>query len=306
LPKWAKPQIDPKGNITVSFGQGGKELLFVAHLDEIGFEITKLQEDGSANVRVRGGFFGSLFEAHPVLVHTPTARIPAIIAPRPGYGTATTAQPDVNALTVYFGTNSAAATKALGIQEGQGVSIPKHFLKLAGTRAAGRSMDDRVGCTALVLALQQLNPATLKNRVTFAWSVEEETGLDGAAFMATRLKPDYVFAVDTFVSSDAPLDNPYIAYAKLGSGAVLRGLDSTTLVSPALITRIQEQARWAKIPLQIGATQGGTDASAFMSRGAFDIGLSWPGRYSHSPVEVMDERDLDALTRLITTLATGF
>jgi putative aminopeptidase FrvX len=167
-------------------------------------------------------------------------------------------------------------------------------------------MDDRAGSAALILALRQTDPATVKNRVTFAWVVEEEIGLNGAAFLASRMTPDHAFAVDTFVSTDAPLDVQHLAHAELGKGAVLRGLDSRTVTPATTIDRIVSIAQEANIPLQIGVTQGGTDASAFSAAGAVDAGLSWPGRYSHSPVEVIDRRDLEALAKLIATLARQF
>ena len=70
--------------------------------------------------------------------------------------------------------------------------------------------------------------------------------------------------------------------------------------------RIVSMAKENAIPLQIGVTGGGTDASPFSSKGAVDAGLSWPGRYSHSPVEVMDRRDLESLTRLLVVLAQKY
>ena len=167
-------------------------------------------------------------------------------------------------------------------------------------------MDDRNGSTALLQALSRIDPATITNRVTFVWSVEEETGLAGAAFIAERERFDTVFAVDTFVSSDSPVDSRRIAYAPLGGGAVLRGLDNRTLVSPEVMDRITGLAKENSIPLQIGVTGGGTDASPFSAKGAVDVGLSWPGRYSHSPVEVMDRRDLESLTRLLVVLAQKY
>ena len=69
--------------------------------------------------------------------------------------------------------------------------------------------------------------------------------------------------------------------------------------------RVRRIAEAAGIPLQIGLTQGGTDGTAFTFWGAPNQGLSWPGRYSHSPGEVLDLRDLDALTRLIVEVATA-
>ncbi len=306
LPSWAKPQVDERGNVTVTFGSGGKPLIFVAHMDEVGFEITSLAPDGTAAVRTRGGMYLSLFEAHPVLVQTAVGHVPAVLAPRIGYTTAKTAQPEVEALSIYFGTTSAAETTALGVAAGQGVTIRKAFARLGTHRATGRAMDDRNGSTALLLALNQVDPKSVNNQVTFAWVVEEEIGLAGAAHIASASKFDTAFAVDTFVSTDTPVDIQRLAMAKLGGGAVLRVLDSRTIVPPHIVDRIVTIARDAKIPIQLGTTSGGTDASAFSAGGAIDVGLSWPGRYSHSPVEVMDARDLDALVQLILAVARAY
>lgn len=275
-------------------------------MDEVGFDITRIAADGTAAIRSRGGMYLSLFEAHPVLVQTPNGPVPAIVAPRQGYTVAKEAQPDREALYVYFGTATDAETAALGVAVGQSLTIRKQFMRLGPHRATGRAMDDRVGSTALLQALQKIDPKTLTNQVTFAWAVEEETGLAGAAYLASKMKVDTAFAVDTFVSTDTPVDIQRLAGAKLGQGAVLRILDSRTIVSPPIVDRILSIAKTAKIPLQLGTTSGGTDASAFSAAGAIDVGLSWPGRYSHSPVEVMDARDLDALVNLIIALAKQY
>lgn len=306
LPLWAKPTIDEAGNVIVSAGSGGKELVFIAHMDEVGFEITAIRDDGSAAIKVRGGVYLSLYEAHPVLVQTSGGMVNGFIAPRNGYATATRAQPEIDALLVYFGTRTAAETRALGVAEGQALTVRKAFAEMAAPRATGRSMDDRAGMSAVVMAMSYINPANLKNRVTFAFSVGEEVGLDGAVALAKRLRPQVAFAVDTFVSTDAPLDLQYLAHAPLGSGAVLRGMDNRTVVPADTMDRIVKLARENRVPLQIGVTQGGTDASAFAANGAIDVGLSWPGRYSHSPVEVIDSRDLESLAALIAALAQQF
>ncbi len=306
LPAWARPEIDAKGNITVSFGHGGKELLFIAHMDEVGFEITDIRDDGSAAIKVAGGVYLSLYEAHPVRVMTPAGPVAAVIAPRTAYGSASRSQPELASLGLYFGTQTAAETRSLGVQPGQTLTVRKSLVALAPPRATGRSMDDRVGVAALLLALRQIDPAKVANRVTFAFSVDEEVGLGGARALAERLQPQVAFAIDTFVSTETPLDLPYLAHAPLGRGPVLRGVDSRTLVPARVIDRITALAAAQRIPLQINVTQGGTDASAFAARGAIDVGLSWPGRYSHSPVEVVDQRDLDALVRLIGLLAQQY
>jgi putative aminopeptidase FrvX len=95
------------------------------------------------------------------------------------------------------------------------------------------------------------------------------------------------------------------AYAPLGRGAVIRGLDNSAIAPLAEMDRILGIARAQRIPIQVGATNGGTDGSDFVRYGALHVSLSWPGRYSHSPVEVLDLRDLQALERLIYAIATA-
>lgn len=306
LPAWAKPTVDDKGNLSITFGKGGNSLLFVAHLDEIGFEITGIQPDGTATLRDVGGMYLSLYEAQPVHVHGAQGIIPAIIAPRAKYAVAIAAQPDAGSLRLYFGTGSAEKTRALGVAVGQSVTVRKQFVELAGNRATGRAMDDRAGIAAVLLALKKIDPDKVGHRVTVAFSVEEEIGLVGAAAIATRVKPDYAFAIDTFVSTDAPSDPQYLAFAPLGHGPVLRGMDNRILTPAAAMDRIIRVAKQAKIPLQIGVTQGGVDSAAFSAGGAVDVGLSWPGRYSHSGVELIDRRDLDQLADLLAEMMQRF
>ena len=110
--------------------------------------------------------------------------------------------------------------------------------------------------------------------------------------------------MDTFVSTDSPFDTKRIAHNPLGSGALLRAWDNSSATPPDTIDRLVALAKLHAIPMTIGVTSGGTDASAFSRHGGVDVGLSWPGRYSHSPAEVTDLRDIDALVKLIVAVAT--
>jgi putative aminopeptidase len=302
---WAKPSTDERGNVVVTFGEGVAEKVFLAHMDEIGYEIVAIRQDGSATLRARGGMYDSLYEAHPVLVHAGSGRVPAVLSPRPGYAGAETASPRPEDMTAWFGADSAEAVKALGVAVGDALTVRKRFAALAGARATGRSMDDRSGVAILLSALAKIDPALSTGRTTFVWSVAEETGLAGATFVASTITPVAAFAVDTFVSTDGPFDTRRLAYAPLGQGCVLRGMDSSTITAPALVDRLVDLAGRQAIPMHIGITAGGTDASPFSRYGAMDVGLSWPGRYSHSPVEVIDQRDFDAVVRLVVAAVTS-
>jgi putative aminopeptidase len=306
LPAWAKPQVDAKGNLIVTFGQGGREIAFVAHTDELGYEITAIQEDGTATVRKRGGFFDSLLEAHPVLVHTGRGQVPAIVAPRPNYQRASESQPKAEDILIDFGTTSRQQTEGLGVAKGDTATVHKSFARLAGTRGSARAIDDRAGCAALLAAIARIDPAKVTNRMTFAWVVEEETGLAGSGALAERLHPEFVFAVDTFVSSDSPVDPQRMALIPLGTGAVLRAVDNSSITPPETVAKIRAMAAARQIPTTVGVTSGGNDGSQFSRFGTTVVPISWPGRYSHSPVEVIDSRDLDALINLIVMLVNEF
>jgi putative aminopeptidase FrvX len=301
LPAWAKPETDSAGNLWVRAGRGGKPVVFVSHLDELGFAVTRIRDDGTLELAPRGGFFLSLYEARPALVHTEGGPVAAVFTAR---DSATSARRPAG-IRVDPGTGSRAATEALGIRLGSTVTSPKAYTRLAGTRATGRSFDDRVGCTALLLAINRIVPARLQHEVIFIWSVREETGLEGARVAADALgvEPERVHAIDTFVSADSPLEPRAYAVAPIGRGPVVRALDNSSVVRPAQLDTLLALARLARIPLQAGATSGGNDGSAFAPWGVPNVPVGWPLRYSHSPAETIDLRDVVWLAEVVRLVA---
>ncbi len=312
LPPWAKPSTDASGNIILHWGSGnanGPRLLFVAHQDEIGFDVASIADDGRLVLRSRGGGDLDYYVGHPILVHSAGGMFPGVTELPSGWqargfklaGSRITVRADI-------GARSAQAVEALGIQVGDSVTIPKQYRTLLGRRATVRAFDDRVGDSALIAAAWALGPQLPGRDVTFLWSVAEEIGLVGAKEVAERLAkegraPDYVFAIDTFVSSDSPLESHRFADTPIGDGFVIRAVDDSSIIPWPLAQRLQAMARAAGISVQIGQTGGGNDGSVFPVFGAVDVPLSWPLRYSHSPGEVIDTRDLDSLTRALDMLA---
>jgi len=303
LPSWAKPETDEAGNVTVTIGSGGDPVLFVAHLDEVGFRVEEVLPDGRLRLQTRGGLIPSVWEAQAALVHGDRGPVPAVFEPREDWWTAERALP-AKPLTVYLGVSSTKEVEALGIHAGSTVTMPKRMFRMGPHRVLARGFDDRVGSTALVLALQKIDRAKLHRKVIFAWSVEEEVGLNGAQALAKRLKGlSEVHAIDTFVSSDSPIESKRFAEARLGQGPVLRAMDNGYMAPRPLLDRFLGIAKRAGIPIQVGFTGGATDGIPFLPDGAAMLPFSWPGRYSHSPVEVADLRDLEALVKLIVATA---
>ncbi len=319
LPKWAKPETDDAGNLILHLGavpEGSKapRILIVAHMDEIGFAVKSISKDGRLEVEWRGGGELSFFAGHPALVHTSKGDLDAIMELPNGWDTPVFKWPSESsdtAIRVDVGALTPEEVAKLGISVGDTITVQKAYRSLLGTRANGRSFDDRVGDTALISAVWALGGPLKDRDVTFVWSTGEETGLVGAAKLAKRLadegrEPDYVFAVDTFVSSDSLLESKRFGDAEIGKGFVIRAVDNSNIVRSDLVEKVIKLARADQIPVQYGVTGGGNDGSAFVRYGAVDVALGWPLRYSHSPAEVIDTRDVDSLARIITVIAKAW
>jgi putative aminopeptidase FrvX len=321
LPEWAEKRIrtEEGGNLVLRLGDGKRDektprIAFVAHMDEIGYEVKKIEDDGRLQVEVLGGGYPQYFLGHVVLVHkkdgSHTGGVPELPEgwDKPGFEWPSGAKAMNEPAHVYVGTKSKAETEKLGIATGHFVTIPKEYRPLLATRANARSFDDRVGCAALIAAVRVLGPELPGRDVTFVWSTEEEVGLKGAAAFAEQAAkegrvPDFVFAIDTFVSSDSPLESKRFADAKLGEGFVVRAVDNSNLVPREYVDRVGALAKENAIPVQYGVTGGGNDGSVFLRYGSVDVALGWPLRYAHSPAEVIDTKDLDALGKIVEVIA---
>jgi putative aminopeptidase FrvX len=306
LPAWAKAAstVDDAGNLVVSVGPERDTVVFMAHMDEVSYDVSAIGRDGMLTLRARGGAVNSAWEGQPAILHLPRPAngvpdtLTGIFVPRDSARVK-----NARTMTAWFGLDSAALV-ARGVRIGAGVTMPKTSVRLAGARFTGRSMDDRAGSTALLTAVRALDPKRLDHHVLLVWSTQEEGGLLGAQAVANRLgaSVQHIYSIDTFVSSESPLESPHFAFVSLGAGPVLRAIENGSVAPRRIRAQVEAAARTAAIPLQTGLTQGGTDGTTFTFFGAPNTGLSWPGRYSHTPAEVLDLGDVEKLARLIGQL----
>ena len=295
LPEWAKDlsRIDAHGNLIVPLGADGTpNTIFIAHTDEIGFKVRGIDADGRLSIEPLGGLNPELFEWRPAIVHTEKGSLDGIM----------TTQGEVD-----VGATSADEAKTLGVQSGSTVTVPKTWSQLRGRRIASRGLDDRVGCAVLLRAIRSLSTEDVRKSFRgqptwIVFSAEEETGLIGAQALAQESAPRRVYAVDSFVTSDSPLENRKLADAPLGEGFVIRAIDASGISSRTEVERVADLARANKIPVQYGVTSGGNDGSRFVPHGAANVPLSWPLRYSHTAGEVSDLRDIEALEKIVKLL----
>lgn len=325
LPAWARKlaHVDPAGNLVLHIGHAAPgvhvpTILFDAHMDEIGYQVTRIRRNGDLRVRELGGFYGRYYLGHVMLVHLPGGRsVGAALGLPSGWDRAGFKWPaPMSTLNepadAYVGTDSRAATERLGIRVGDFLTMPKVYRPLLGSHFEIRSIDDRAGDTALIETVRALGPDFAREhpgrQLTFLWATREEIGLEGAAAYAARVaklgrEPDVVFAVDMFVSSQSPLETGRYGDQPLGKGFVVRAVDFSHIDPPADVARVVALARAHHIAVQYGATGGGNDAAVYTRYGANAIALGWPTKYSHSPVEQSDTKDVYALSRICTVLA---
>lgn len=321
LPSWAHLVTDDAGNLVLHMPatspKPSQSIVVVAHMDEIGYEVHSILPDGRLELKDEGGGVLAYFLGHAALVHSSNGMHPGVLELPEGWEKPDFQWPRGRGVVAHMdvGAKNAEQVAQLGIRQGDFITVPKAYRKLLGARASARAFDDRVGCTALIRALWAVAPAgppKIADRdITFVWSTREELGLEGAAAVAKRMAdegkaPNFVFAVDTFVSADSPLESKRFGDALLGHGFVVRAIDNSNVVPHKLVEHILDLARTNHVAAQYGVTGGGNDGAAFLLYGTTDVALGWPLRYSHSPAEVVDVRDVDALGGIIAAIVRGW
>ncbi len=301
--EWLEPYadytVDTIGNLIVELGEGELKGIFMAHMDEIGLLITGIRPDGKLTFRKVGGIDDRLLYGRHLDVVTENGKLDGIIGALPVHLNLERKFEVIpwNKLAIDIGAENREEAEKLGVRVLDYAVFKKHFAVLNNRYVSTRSLDDRFGVVALVEAIKDLVDHDLDGRWIFAFTVQEEVGLKGAKFLAERYSPKYAFAVDSFACC-AELTGD----VRLGGGAVIRAVDNSAIYTRKLARRVAEIASRNGIPLQIGVTGGGTDASAFQHRSEV-LALSVPIKYLHSEVETLHLEDLEALIKLIEAIA---
>lgn len=291
---------------------GGHNILLVAHMDEIGMVVSHLEDDGSLRIRKIGLLDDRLLVGREVVVYSKKGAIPGVIGIRPPH-----LMPSLNDIEtkkchkaprwdeifVDIGTPSREDTDEMGVEVMDPILFKKNFFRMHDTKIAARSLDDRIGCALLILAMESICKKTdisgKKDKITFAWTVQEEIGSIGAKSLSNSEQWDIVLVIDSYACADVPGVPYHLGPASLGKGPVIRMMDHYSISDKNLAQHTINIAKREGIPLQYGPTGGFTDGMQFQSKGASILMLSFPIRYMHSPVEMADLNDLDNLLKLV-------
>lgn len=310
ISRFGETVVDPMGNLTLTMGSGEKHALFVAHMDEIGLVVTHIEDDGYIRVKKVGGLDDRVLSGRMVDIYPDDSlkAVPGVIGLKPPHLMKNREKEMAEAirpedLRVDVGTRSREETESLGVKKLSPIILRKHFSTLANDMVATRGLDDRLGCAALIEALELIDIGSLKVNLTFAWSVQEELGLRGAYALGNELHPDYAVAIDSCTTGDSPQVDYHLSAVSLGAGPVLRMFDRLAFASRTMMKRVSDAAAHGGIPVQVAVTGGATDGGALQTFGALMIALAVPVRYVHSPVEVMSLRDYHNLVKLLAVVA---
>ena len=295
------------GTVTAHLRSGDEKpvLLFCAHLDQVGFLVTDITEDGFLRIGAVGGIDRRLLLGQPVKVYA-TASEPAVLSGvisilPPHLLKGEQAVPEMTQLCVDLGFGDAAGVREL-VRQGDEVYYAAECQQLCGDCMTGSALDDRCGAAALLLAAEQLSAEDdLPCNVTFVLSGQEERGGRGAKLAAVNEPADYGIAVD--VTFGVSHDDSAECY-RVGGGPAI-GI--SPVLSPELTQMMTAAARKAQIPFQteVMPSLTGTDADSLaLAPGGMAAGtLSVPLRYMHTPVEVISLRDVEQTAALLAALA---
>ena len=284
---------------------GKPTVMLEAHIDEIGFIVTYIDEDGFLKVGNCGGTDRRLYAAQTVTVHCESGDIRGVICTLPPHVAAdnkdkTQKTSDI-AIDVGFPSREAAEKV---VSPGDRVTIGNRLAKLAGTRRTAKALDDRAGVAAVLHALELVKGLELPYNIEVLFASQEEVGSRGAIISAFNSRADIALVTD--VSFAYTSDAKKHECGVMGKGAMIG-------VSPVLdreiAAELKKLAADKKIPFQteVMGRSTGTDADDIsVSHGGIRTALiSTPLKYMHTPVEVIDTVDVEAVGRLMAAFLTG-
>jgi putative aminopeptidase FrvX len=296
-------KTDILGNVIArKKGRGGPRVMIAAHMDEIGFLISHVDEKtGYLKIDPVGGFDARVLLAKRVVVHTESGDLLGAMGSKPVHILSEEERNkplEIKDLFIDVGLPASKVKKR--VQVGDFVTLRQDFVAM-GDLVSGKALDDRVGVYVMIEAIRRVKRH--KADIYAVATTQEEVGLRGARVSSHEVSPDIGIALDVTVASDVPGAQESEHVTKLGSGVAIKIKDSLSISNPKLVRRLRQIAEKKKIPYQPEILpRGGTDAGAMQltKEGVAAITLSIPTRYLHSVVESAHKKDIQAAIELLT------
>lgn len=302
-----KVWTDVSGNSIASINQGGNPRVMMAgHIDEIGLQVTYVNEDGFLFFDEIGGWDTQVLVGQRVRVLGSESAVPGVIGKKPIHLLKKAEQEKATKakeLWVDLGATNVEEVTDLGIRVGDPMVLDAGMVRLAGDRIVSRAVDNRIGAYVVLEALRLLSEDPPSAAAFAVATVQEEIAYSGGGARASAfaLEPDVALVVDVTFSTDVPdIEKKELGDHVIGGGPVLsRGSAN----HPVVFERLVEAAEEEQIPFSTQAAPRSTRTDAdgiFLVRFGVPTGLvSVPNRYMHSPNELVSLGDLDKTARLL-------
>ncbi|MFP3898448.1 MAG: M42 family metallopeptidase [Dehalococcoidia bacterium] len=293
--------VDRLGNVIAHKKGGGPKVAVAAHMDEIGFLVSHLDEEtGFLRIDPVGGFDPRTLIAQRVMVHARGGATYGLIGIKPVHVLTDEERkkaPEMKNLFVDIGLSGKEAKEQVCV--GDPVTLVQRFDDL-GKLVTGKALDDRLGVYVAIEAAKRL--AKHEADIYFVATVQEEVGLRGARTSAFAVAPDIGVALDTTIACDIPGIEAHEQITRLGKGVAIKVKDSASISHPGLVQFLVSLAKERKIQYQLEILpRGGTDAGAIQParEGAAVVTISIPTRYVHTVVEAAHRDDIEAAINLL-------
>ncbi|MGX7111657.1 M42 family metallopeptidase [Gemella cuniculi] len=284
--------------------ENAKTVMIAAHMDEVGFIVTKILPNGFLKFEPLGGFREDVLLAQTFTVTSYEGKkFTGVIGSIPKHFTAGVAQNvKISEMTIDLGASSREEVIAMGIREGAFVTPKTTFEKLTENRIMTKAVDNRYGCVIITEILEEFSGRELDINLVVCATVQEEVGLRGARIAANMIKPDICFVVDCSPAND--MDGSAMSNGRLGEGFLVRLVDRTMVLRPNMREKLVKIAEENNIKYQYFTSPGGTDGGnihqSLVGIPTAVIGIC--ARYIHTHNSIFDMRDYYAAKSILEKL----
>ncbi|MFW9990734.1 MAG: M42 family metallopeptidase [Candidatus Odinarchaeota archaeon] len=301
-------KVDGMGNLLVTRKAqqtGGKRVLLDAHMDEIGFMVNHIYDNGYLGFATIGGWDNRTLAGSRVVMETSKGKLYGTISSKPPHITSSAEReksPQIPDLFVDIGCSSSEEIAERGIRIGTVFTLDGPFLELSSGVLLGKAFDDRTGCNIIIQVLKDLKGKDLNHEIVVNFAVQEEVGLRGARTGTFTLNPDLALAIENTVAADMPGVKESMMPTKFNDGPAISVADNSVLCAPWIVELLEKAAKTAGVPYQFKKpTFGGTDAGAInQARGGVPVGvLSVPSKYIHGANSMIRAEDLLNMVKIV-------
>jgi len=284
----------------------GPKIVIAGHLDEVGFIVHYIDDDGFIKFKPVGGWTTQVLLSQQMTITTSKGlRIHGIIGSTPPHVLTAEERKKVAELDDLFidiGVDSKEDAEDLGIIPGDMITPYLEFCELANKNyLLAKAWDNRFGCALAIDVLNNLKSETHPNSYYAVATVQEEVGCRGAATVANIINPDIVIAADVVL--DGKIPGASKIKSKMGEGPVVLLIDAGTVGHRTLRQYVVDLAKELNIPIQFDVLMGGGTDAAPMHRahnGAPAMSFGVPTRYIHSNGSIMHKEDYNNAVTLMT------